>query len=256
VVWDVLEACLAVDPAARPSAAQLAEELDRAVADGWGSEPAPTPVPHRAEPPPVATSRRRRRSRIQRLVLAGVLVGTGAAVLLPGVLAGSPASSRFVTVTGPAADAATAPGPTPSPTLRPVPTEATAQGATDFVQYWFDVLNYAGATGDAARVQAASSPGCGPCTAAADAVRAGYRDGGRLWGGTYTVRRVVVDGFFDPDRTVVVGTVFDRSPLWTVSADGTRRQQSPGATFTSCQVLLTRTGDRWQVIGQQCGQPG
>jgi Protein kinase domain/Family of unknown function (DUF6318) len=259
---DVMYACLAADPAARPVAAEVARQLRDAVAASVAAA-LPEPVPARAAPavhdaPPVvaapAADRPAHRYPLRWLVLGAVLLGTGAAVLVPNlttISTGSGSASAAATVSPPA----TLSRPAPGPTLPPAPILATAQDAAAFARYWFDALNYAVATGDTAPVIAAASPGCQACTAAVDAIRDGYRDGGWLRGGRYTVRQALVDGFFDPNRTVVVGTVFDRSPLWTVNADGTVRSQLPGTTFTSCQVLLARADDRWQVIGQQCGHP-
>jgi hypothetical protein len=140
-------------------------------------------------------------------------------------------------------------------TLPQPPAGKTTKGATDFVNYWFEVLSYATATGDTAPLVRASSQHCQSCTAAAGAVRSGYRDGGSLRGGQYTVRRVTIDTPVDAGHTVIAGTVFDRGPQWLVGADGTVLSELPGVTFNSCQILLTWEADHWQVVDQLCGHP-
>src|SRR5204862_2733360 len=97
------------------------------------------------------------------------------------------------------------------------------------------------------------APGFQACAATVESVRTSYRDGGTLRGGRYTVRRIIVDGFFSPDRTVVVGVVFDRSPLSAIGGDGAVLTTQPGTTFNSCQVLLARVQGHWQVVEQLCG---
>jgi serine/threonine protein kinase, bacterial len=299
----ILETCLAEDPAARPSAAQLAEALaeletpaelpgrhvagadetadrvrdesdDETERGGTArrSEPRqprnPTAVVakraavegDRASPDAVqrvaGTGPRARRTlrgyRTWRLLLVTAVLAVGAVVAHN--LAGAADRPESATASG-ARVPVVSPTREQQPTLPSAPTAPTREGATSFVQYWFDLLNYADATGDPAPVLAAGIPGCKVCASDADAIRAAYRDGGSLRGGRYVVRRIIADGFFTPAGTVVVGVVFDRGPRTLVDSAGEVKSELPGITFDSCQVLLTRADDRWYVVEQLCDTP-
>lgn len=88
---------------------------------------------------------------------------------------------------------------TPSPTASPMPTapvmpEAakahTKEGAEEFVRYFWDVVNYAQATGDTSPIVDASADGCKACDAGVAGVEEVFRRGGRYIGGEATVERV------------------------------------------------------------------
>ena len=276
----ILEACLASEPTDRPTAAELADHLRRALPSAdcvehhdprvrhaspgvAYAEPArppsapPTPTPPAIPPSPAPLRWHRARSVAATAVL---FAAAGTAVLhsasSPTGPVASPAGSRAkpaAPTTHPARPAR--PIPATWPTLPAQPTLPTRQGGSDFVQYWFDVLNYADATGDPAPIVAASEPRCRACAADAEAVRAAYASGGSFDGGRYTVRQIIADGFFNPGDTVVVGVVFDRGPQRLVDGSGAVRAERPGTTFASCQLLLIREGDQWRVAEQLCGSP-
>jgi serine/threonine-protein kinase len=125
-------------------------------------------------------------------------------------------------------------------------TAATVDGATAFVKYWFDALNYAVSTGNTASVDAASGPDCETCAAASKAIKDAYQNGGALRGGGYTIRQITTDNFFnvaEPD----IDIVFDRSPRSTVTATGQQITVLPGTTFATAQLLLERSDNKWRM---------
>jgi serine/threonine protein kinase len=124
---------------------------------------------------------------------------------------------------------------------------ATAEGATTFVHFWFETLDVAVRTGDTSILEAASSPSCDACRDVIQVIRDGYREGGVLRGGSYSVRVVNADDFFSADRPAV-RAVFDRSPRSAVDADGQQHDVFPGGTFLTCQVLLERANGHWRVL--------
>jgi hypothetical protein len=125
-------------------------------------------------------------------------------------------------------------------------TAATRDGATAFVKYWFDALNYAVSTGNTASVDAASGPDCEACAAASKAIKDAYQNGSALRGGGYTIRQITTDNFFTVSEPKI-DVVFDRSPRSTVTATGQQITILPGTTFATAQVLLERSDNKWRM---------
>jgi hypothetical protein len=207
------------------------------VAEGAG--PARTDVPPRP-----------RRSRT--VLIAGIVV------LLA---AGGAATARLLDRPDPVRPARSAPPPgepsamTASAAVVPQPspgaTAATPDGAQAFVRYWFDVLNFATATGDTAPLDTASSPACTTCVGASTAIRAVYAGGGVIRGGQCTVRGVTTDDFFNGQRPIL-NVVFDRSPRSTTAAPA---GPTAGASFATAQVVLDRAGTGWRVLAVRPSSP-
>ena len=219
------------------------------------SEPAPPPPP--PPPPPPRRPERRPTSNVRLVaVAAGALAVAVVAVLMvravasgDGTQAGSgnatrPASQRGNTT---ATDAkVTGPPPAAQP--------ATVDGAAVYVNYWVATLNRAVSSGDTTLLEAASSPNCKACAAVVQVMRAGYTGGTTFRGGTYTVREVTTDAFFNLERPSL-NVVFDRAPRSSIAADGRQVQVFPGGTFLTCRVLLERVQDRWRVLDVQATAP-
>jgi hypothetical protein len=275
-LWSLVNACLRAEPTERPTARLVAATLRgvlaalnpgsaaaRPAAGAPRSAHAGRPVdvdwpghangPGHRRPADV----RRRNPRLMRAVVmaAGPLIAVVAIVALAVVGAGNRSGNRAPGGNRPtSADAAATStpsgsvtrssqhGPGPPPTAEP----ATAEGATAFVRYWFDALNHAVSTGNTAELEAASTRDCQVCTVATQTLRNGFRNGASLRGGSYAVREVLADGFWNPDRPKLQ-IVFDRGPRSLVRADGSLAEVLPGATFVRCQVVLNRVGDRWLV---------
>jgi hypothetical protein len=272
---EAIEQCLATNPDDRISAAQLAVDLsqlagppgsvlDRAYVAAGGHAPKALtaghlqPFPVLPEPSPVADDAEQTHARRSRswLPTGLVLAGVALLVLVIGTLVGAAlrpdddGSLHAVSVppSAPAASPAFASADTPE--LPPAAVANSAEGATAFVYYWFETLNTAVQTGDDKALQAASGPACHTCQAASSLTGEGHQDGRSMQGGTYTVRSVQVDSFFDLSRPILRVT-YDRTTRSTMDVDGRIIATMPGMTFASCQIVLERRDGQWRVLDIQ-----
>lgn len=69
---------------------------------------------------------------------------------------------------------------------------ADADGAAAFIRHYFDLMNYAYATGDLAPVQAIREPGCEACRGMEEIIKEGYAPGQHIEGGQNSVVDVAV----------------------------------------------------------------
>lgn len=85
---------------------------------------------------------------------------------------------------------------TPSPTAEPTPTEpplpdaatkATEAGARAFITYYWDLINYAQATGDVKALRRVSGKNCRGCQGGIEVIDEIYDSGGHAVGGEYTI---------------------------------------------------------------------
>jgi serine/threonine-protein kinase len=277
----LIEDCVHLEPAWRPTARQVSDELRRVLpafspyAPGESelvtppSRPVPSPartpqpvVETPAEPPqPGRRARpgplRRQPAGVRLAALVGALVLAAGAVVFAvlglsiGDSGGQGSNAAGTTVTG-APTAGTRPSAQGGATVAAPQQPASAQphtleGATAFVYYWFNALDYAVATGNTASLAAASSPNCKTCGEAIGVIQAGYSNGGSLRGGQYTLRDAKADGFWNIEKPLL-HVVFDRTPRSAVSADGGTRGVLDGATFATCQIYLERIDNRWRVV--------
>ncbi len=285
----LLRECLRAEPTIRPSAREVAAELRR-VLPVIRSNPNAEPVPPVPVPPPIErreralaasappeadllgphTGPRRDRSRSPRPRNMRIVVAAGAAALVAGAVLlvaigmtaagdGGSSGAKGGAGNGPASGSRRTPpaGPAATPTaplLPPNAVPATREGTIAFVTYWFDALNYAVSTGNTAALQAVSSPTCQPCATAIAFVQASYQGGGSLRGGTYALRNVTTDSFFNLDKPKVVA-IFDRSPRSKLGPGGQMIEVLSPGTFVACQILLERVDDRWRVLDVQCNSP-
>jgi hypothetical protein len=269
----LIQACLNVDPAARPSMRDVAESLRRAVPAFGGrsayvADDAQTPRGRRRllhsdlraeDALDPYWFERPMRSRTDRLLdrrystrLRVTIVGVGLAVLAIAalvVVANRPGGDQPRPVAQPTAPTAgseiarsSQSGLSPPPTAVP----ATPEGAASFTTYWFDALSYAVKTGSTEALQAASTPDCDECNIAIRVVQDAYRDGGSLRGGTYLVRQITADAFWNADKPQL-GVIFDRSPRSTIRRDGSITGVLPVEAVTRADIILSRVGDRWMM---------
>lgn len=131
----------------------------------------------------------------------------------------------------------------PAPTLPPMPPEAqemTNEGAEAFVRYWFDLANYAQATGDTDPLMAQSGPECDMCAALRDGVEASYHDGGRVIGTLWTLTQCSVI----TRRSEVFGVqiTFDQSPGLELDSGSVLKQTLDGDHQTLVAVVSFHNG--------------
>ena len=99
----------------------------------------------------------------------------------------------------------------PAPVLPAMPVQAqemTNEGAEAFVVYWFDLANYALATGDTEPMMALADSRCVVCEGIRTQVAAGYEGGGRIIDNTWTVSDVSV--LFRRDNVFGLRYTFDQ----------------------------------------------
>jgi serine/threonine protein kinase len=282
---EIVKACLEPDPAQRPTGAQLAGELRaHAAHHAWsamvistqsklisaagakrrdGIRPKERDPNTRDRPGDGVSSSGREGSRRRRLGVRTPSPGAGlvlAAAVATGLVAGVAAyrsdPPRESDVSGNTAHrgAPSLASSAARPALADAATAQTGDGAIAFARYWFDTLNHAAASGDTSPLAAASSPNCRPCAAAVTSLGEVHANGRSTRGGTYTVRSVHMDSFFDLRRPTL-RVVFDRTPRTTVDASGQQVAALPGTTFESCQIVLEREGTQWRVLEAQSSDP-
>jgi serine/threonine protein kinase, bacterial len=281
---ELIEECLAVDPALRPTAADVAARL-RLIMPTLSHEPQarprPTdtngagrgdpetsvdasirattdPRPWHAERPPRRTPRTGRLAlHKKRIAAATILSVIGTSVALAALSAGGPKQTPHHEGSPPAAQGKTLAGTPSTPTVPSLPAAATAAsdgGAMAFARYWFAALGYATATGNTEPLTAASSPDCEICTDVSKAIHTGHQDGATMRGGEYTVREVTTNDFFNLQQPEV-GVVFDRTPRQTIGKDGHEVNRLADATFATARLLLERSGGQWRVRAVQAAAP-
>jgi Protein kinase domain len=252
------EAAAPVSPSGRPRWGR--RDLER-----WRRNPRPWTPAEPSKPAPKArsgsaaharrTRDRARGSRRHRRLMAGVVSGAVLVACMLGVVArNSGLTGDGVATPVPAGQPAdgknrarTPVGPGTAQPSRPVPPgDQSLAGATRFASEWFSALNEAVSSGNTSRLDARSAAGCAACARARQVVRDARSDGGTLRGGTYAVRSVRADSFWSASHPVLQ-VVFDRSPRSSLTAAGAVRSALPGATFATCQMVLTWGPQGWRV---------
>ena len=111
--------------------------------------------------------------------VAACLVGVGGCSSGEADSAPSPTSSSSTPSETPSAS----PSPTAvAPTMPPEAAERTAAGAEAFVRHWFEVLEYAYATGDASELRQYSAENCASCNRFLERIEGEYARGGSFEG--------------------------------------------------------------------------
>lgn len=119
-------------------------------------------------------------------------------------------------------------------------------GAGAFVRHYFDLVNYANATGDTAPMDAITNPGCLNCPSVADRARSLNADDARLEGGEVVVEAVVAAPI--EDETTAVSTVLQQQVGRVVDQSGTTVQELPVPPKESLSVYLVIAGGQWRIF--------
>lgn len=177
---------------------------------------------------------RRPRQTLAAALLLPLLVGCGGAPQAsdpPSIGTASPSnsSSSEPIATPQAPESATRTGPA---------------GATAFVTYWVEVLNFAGATGDTTLLEQLSTADCVRCRALVDGISAIYEQGGRIEGGGWEVASTKPYGV--REQRFFIDAVIDSEPQSVIDADGTT-EEFEGAQDRLRAFVLKRVGGGWRV---------
>jgi len=123
-----------------------------------------------------------------------------------------------------------------------------AAGAAAFVRHWFDLVNYAYATGNTEPVVAVSTPKCESCSNTVATIDDQYSNGGRIEGGQITVVGAESPAP-EPNRPVLVTTVYSQAPLASVTAGGETSTESPAEENETVGFFIEWSDDAWTAVG-------
>jgi len=176
-----------------------------------------------------------------------------ALVLLPVLVACSDKETG-----GPRADPSE---PTSSATVEPTPTEPTSpampsavrrlndDGAAAFVDYYWQVVEYAELTGDVASLGRLGSVACTKCRGGIGYVTKVHRQGGQILGDPRVVTVIGVNHFRDgPVRFALVDARLQTPPSREFYGPGDKRNRRwPGATVRYQFALRASDGKQWRL---------
>ena len=140
----------------------------------------------------------------------------------------------------------TEPVPEP-PALPPEATTPDAAGAAAFVRHWFDLANYAYATGNTEPLKAVSEGDCDTCNNIMETIDEQYADGGRFRGGTISVEGAEAPA---PDESgvLLVTTRYSQAAVTNVEADGSSSTTDP-RPGTTVGFVIALVDSRWLAAG-------
>jgi hypothetical protein len=192
----------------------------------------------RTRPAATPAKRRRRASRSRVALLLGALLAGAAVLLATFGLRGDPAP------VAPRAVEVEVRPPTRAPAFPAVAAEPTEAGATAFVPWFFDVVNWSLSSGDTDQLASASGAGCAQCSGWLLGVARWQAEQAQLDGGL-TVPLELAVGPFRATEPVSFAATFLTSPATLTRPDGTVEQFPGGRTRGGVTVLWVN--DRWQV---------
>lgn len=134
--------------------------------------------------------------------------------------------------------------PSKKPSLPPLAGQSTVEGATRFVRFWFDALNYSLAHGDMNLLASHTGAGCGQCNGYLIGISKWKGSGTRLEGGL-TVPLQLAIGPFDLTKPVPFAASFLTTPA-TLTAQNGSVSDYPGGR-TSGGLTLLWANNRWQL---------
>ncbi len=129
--------------------------------------------------------------------------------------------------------------------------QASAAGAQAWVTHWFDLVNYAKATGDTQPLKTFSGSACKVCASTASDIDSNYADGGHMEGGEATVLSVLSP---PPDsrNLVAVATTFTEAAATVVRANGSREPRN-ATPETRIDFVMVHEGGQWAL--REIGTP-
>lgn len=195
---------------------------------------------------------RRARCRAVVVALAVVIAGGGTAGCdggPPDPEPTPPPPSVDVSASGPTTSGAPVPPVAPAvPTLPAAAREASEEGARAFVGYYWELVNYAQATGDVRRLRRASGPKCEQCQRGISAIATVYANGGYITEANYTP---TITRFGRLQGTATRVRAFEGTVRVTngahkqVAADGTEREFPPSEL--TYEIYLLWVNERWRL---------
>ncbi|TNM39417.1 hypothetical protein FHP29_10900 [Nocardioides albidus] len=127
-------------------------------------------------------------------------------------------------------------------------TKATKAGARAFITYYWELINYAQATGDIKTLRAVSSAECRGCLSGINGIRTLYKEGGYLTGGDYSVDVTMLEKaeFETPSARAFHAQISARNEEQVITAgDGSTTISDPATNDIEVYVLWV--ADQWRM---------
>ncbi|MCR1781543.1 hypothetical protein KVF89_03270 [Nocardioides carbamazepini] len=126
------------------------------------------------------------------------------------------------------------------PVLPDAAKQASEDGARAFITYYWDLINYAQATGDVKALKAASARTCDVCSGLVNDLRDLYRSGGHLEGGVNVVEITDI-GTLTTDNSAAFGFRLEldisHDPQTIVRSDGSQEDRTAGTNRFTAYIL-------------------
>lgn len=184
---------------------------------------------------------------------AGAAAVVGLCCLLSGCSSSDPPPSTPTATTG-TPDASSAAPPTtgvPSEATTPVfAAQHTPEGASAFVQFWFQTLEESWATMNSAPLRALSGDECLTCANFADTIDNIASEGGRLEGGDTTVSNAQPSALLT-DGSSVVNALVSFAQQTVVNADGSREVLGAEQSNATLIFTLAWNDSEWEMSKAQ-----
>lgn len=147
------------------------------------------------------------------------------------------------------ASASTSPSPTGpvEPTMPAAAKKHTAAGAEAFVEFYWEMVNYAQLTGDLSGLVRLSDPNCGACAGGLDFLRRIFNGGGEVRGGEVSVQThdsIKVHAGRDVSFRVLADVTNTRQ---VVDMPGTRKDETYPAATSAIQFIVDPERIGWTV---------
>lgn len=141
--------------------------------------------------------------------------------------------------------------PTPSgpvePTMPAAAKQQSAAGAEAFVAYFWEVANYAQATGDIASLEDLTTSTCEACQGATSFLRGVYRRGGTVTGGESSVSKLRSEKLFAGNKVFYRVTFTVTNTRQRVDEPGGDRDRVYPAASVTDRFVLNRVDGQWRL---------
>lgn len=188
--------------------------------------------------------------RLSRVLLAGVCLGlvvSGCSGDDPGAGVGPSDSSSAAATPSPTATSSPTPTGPVEPTLPAAAEGSDAAAAEAFVGFYWEMADYAQATGDVEGLRRMGSETCEPCRTAVAFVEEAYRDGGEVRGGQTTLSGIRSSPLLTRSgRAIQVKLEVSSSDQVVDHPGKAADERYPGGTVRA-SFVVTHGGENWLV---------
>jgi hypothetical protein len=174
----------------------------------------------------------------------GVVFAAAALTVTAGVAGcgGSAGSPQALPSLSPAASASPSPSPVPTGAQAP-----TAQGATDFVRFFYSEITRGYQERDPQIVSALSLPTCKTCKLYIDSITTLRNEDQRFTGGGFKIKFAVAPGDTGTSESARVDVGFDFNEAIVYAANGHVVDTTPAQPGVEEEVALNRVDGNWRV---------